>query len=149
MLRAPLHVEQAREALAATDDTQDRRKTQRQEKLELLSALPTRPSASGRHVRLRYQLSPLQAVGRDRVEGVEFKAAGSSGPTVIQAGLLLTSIGYRALPVPDLPFDPALAVVPNEGGRVVDPLTLEGEHHPFEDPVGRHPLTAPARPRTK
>ena len=30
-----------------------------------------------------------------------------------------------------------------------DPLALEGEHHPFEDPVGRHPLTAPARPRTK
>ena len=30
-----------------------------------------------------------------------------------------------------------------------DPLALEGDHHPFEDPLARHPLTAPARPRTK
>ena len=30
-----------------------------------------------------------------------------------------------------------------------DPLAFEGEHHPFEDPLAGHPLTAPARPRTK
>jgi hypothetical protein len=30
-----------------------------------------------------------------------------------------------------------------------DPLAFEGEHHPFEDPIVGHPLTAPARPRTK
>ena len=34
---------------------------------------------------------------------------------------MLTSIGYRGKPIRDLPFDEAAAVVPNDGGRVVDP----------------------------
>ena len=40
-----------------------------------------------------------------------------------EAGLVLTSIGYHGRPVPDLPFDDAAGVVPNKGGRVVDPAT--------------------------
>ncbi len=36
---------------------------------------------------------------------------------------MLTSIGYRGKPIRDLPFDEATAVVPNDGGRVVDPQT--------------------------
>ncbi|MGL6237022.1 MAG: FAD-dependent oxidoreductase [Segniliparus sp.] len=108
-------------ALAETDDRV------RREKLELLATLPTEPSGSGRHIRLCYQLSPVRVVGEDRVEGVQFEAGGSvpgsSEPTTIPAGLLLTSIGYRALPVKDLPFDEVRAVVPNEDGRVLDPAT--------------------------
>jgi ferredoxin--NADP+ reductase len=34
---------------------------------------------------------------------------------------VLTSIGYRGKAIRDLPFDESAAVVPNEGGRVVDP----------------------------
>jgi ferredoxin--NADP+ reductase len=41
----------------------------------------------------------------------------------LSAGLVLTSIGYRGKPIRDLPFDESAAVVPNDGGRVVDPLT--------------------------
>ena len=37
----------------------------------------------------------------------------------VEAGLVLTSIGYRGEPVPDLPFDERAAVVPNDSGRVV------------------------------
>jgi ferredoxin--NADP+ reductase len=33
---------------------------------------------------------------------------------------VLTSIGYRGKPIHDLPFDDVAAVVPNDGGRVVD-----------------------------
>jgi ferredoxin/flavodoxin---NADP+ reductase len=36
----------------------------------------------------------------------------------IDAGLVLTSIGYRGKAIRDLPFDEAAAVVPNDGGRV-------------------------------
>ena len=39
----------------------------------------------------------------------------------LDAGLVLTSIGYRGKPIRDLPFDETAAVVPNDGGRVVDP----------------------------
>jgi ferredoxin--NADP+ reductase len=31
---------------------------------------------------------------------------------------VLTSIGYRGEPVPDLPFEPAAGIVPNDRGRV-------------------------------
>ena len=42
---------------------------------------------------------------------------------------VLRSIGYKTLPLDkDVPFDPRLGIIPNEGGRVVDgelmPLTL-------------------------
>ena len=43
----------------------------------------------------------------------------------LDAGLVLTSIGYRGKPIRDLPFDESAAVVPNDGGRVVDPQTGE------------------------
>jgi ferredoxin--NADP+ reductase len=36
---------------------------------------------------------------------------------------VLTSIGYRGKPIRDLPFDETTAVVPNDGGRVIDPQT--------------------------
>jgi ferredoxin--NADP+ reductase len=36
-----------------------------------------------------------------------------------EAGLVLTSIGYRGRPVPGLPFDEATATVPNDAGRVI------------------------------
>ncbi|WP_258382552.1 hypothetical protein [Streptomyces sp. NTH33] len=41
----------------------------------------------------------------------------------VSAGLVIRSVGYRAQPIKDLPFDEERAVVPNEHGRVVDPST--------------------------
>ena len=43
----------------------------------------------------------------------------------LDAGLVLTSIGYRGAPIAGLPFDEAAAVVPNRDGRVIDPATGE------------------------
>jgi ferredoxin--NADP+ reductase len=37
----------------------------------------------------------------------------------VAAGVVLTSIGYRGVEVPGLPFDPVRGVIPNEQGRVV------------------------------
>ena len=36
------------------------------------------------------------------------------------AGLVLTSIGYRGKPIAGLPFDETAGVVPNDDGRVID-----------------------------
>ena len=55
--------------------------------------------------------------------GVEFTVTDSDETRRLDAGLVLTSIGYRGKPIRDLPFDEATAVVPNDGGRVVDPQT--------------------------
>ena len=38
----------------------------------------------------------------------------------IECDLVLRSVGYRAVPLPDVPFDERNYVLPNEQGRVVD-----------------------------
>ena len=94
------------------------------EKLAILAALPdatrefTRP-----RIRLAYRMTPQRIVGSDRTEGILFNRTGSAEDVMLDAGLVLTSIGYRGAPIAGLPFDEAAAVVPNVDGRVVDPVT--------------------------
>jgi ferredoxin--NADP+ reductase len=38
----------------------------------------------------------------------------------IEAGMVISAVGYRSPPLPGIPFDPATGGVPNAGGRVVD-----------------------------
>jgi ferredoxin--NADP+ reductase len=91
-------------------------------KLQILSNLGDASEPSPRpRVRLAYQLTPKSVLGRRRVTGVEFSATGTDELRQLEAGLLLTSIGYRGKPIRGLPFDGATAVVPNDGGRVVEP----------------------------
>lgn len=67
---------------------------------------------------------PGSAVERMPVTGVQLSPTGKDEPpTVLDAGLVLTAIGYRGLPVPSLPYDPARGIVPNDAGRVIDPAT--------------------------
>ncbi|MFD4180132.1 FAD-dependent oxidoreductase [Rhodococcus sp. NPDC058514] len=86
-----------------------------------------------RRISLRYLLSPTAIGGDDRVTGVEFArnalVLGEDGavrvePTgeteLLEAGLVLTSIGYRGVPIEGVPFDHAAAVIPNADGRVLD-----------------------------
>lgn len=91
-------------------------------KLEILSGVGG-ALGSGRRIRFAYQLTPRRVLGQQRTSGVEFSVTGTNELRRIDAGLVLTSIGYRGRPIPGLPFDEAAAVVPNEGGRVVDPGT--------------------------
>ena len=89
-------------------------------KLEILNKLgDISVSASRPRIRLAYQLTPSRVLGQQRVTGVEFSVTGSEQVRRLDAGLVLTSIGYRGKPIRDLPFDEAAAVVPNEDGRVV------------------------------
>ncbi len=91
-------------------------------KLEVLSKLGdgSAPS-SGPRVRLAYQLTPTRVLGPQRASGVEFMVTGTQEVRRLEAGLVLTSIGYRGKPIRDLPFDESAHVVPNQDGRVVDP----------------------------
>ena len=95
-------------------------------KLEILSKLGDASAPITRpRIRLAYQLTPKRILGDQRVEGVEFTVTGTDEVRQLPAGLVLTSIGYRGKPIRDLPFDEAAAVVPNDGGRVVDPESGE------------------------
>jgi ferredoxin/flavodoxin---NADP+ reductase len=106
--------------LAATSDPLTRNK------LEILSKLGEASTPASRpRIRLAYRLTPTRVLGDERAEGIEFAVTGTDQVRQLSAGLVLTSIGYRGKPVRDLPFDDAAAVVPNDGGRVVDPQTGE------------------------
>ena len=93
-------------------------------KLEILSELGDASTPVTRpRIRLAYRLTPNRVVGDGRAEGVEFTATGADEVRRLSAGLVLTSIGYRGKPIRGLPFDESAAVVPNDGGRVVEPST--------------------------
>jgi ferredoxin--NADP+ reductase len=104
--------------LAEASDPLTRAKLEILGKLGDASARATRP-----RIRLAYQLTPKRVVGDARADGVEFSVTGTDEVRQLSAGLVLTSIGYRGKPIHGLPFDESAAVVPNDGGRVVDPET--------------------------
>ncbi|SBS74201.1 putative ferredoxin/ferredoxin--NADP reductase [uncultured Mycobacterium sp.] len=93
-------------------------------KLEILAKLPVAADIAARpRIRLAYQLTPDRVLGTGRVSAVEFRRTGTDEAVQLDAGLVLTSIGYRGAPIDGLPFDEAGAVVPNRDGRVIDPAT--------------------------
>jgi ferredoxin--NADP+ reductase len=104
------------------DDLATCRDTWTRSKLEVLAKLGDASAAAVRpRVRLAYELTPERIVGDGRATAIEFTVTGTDQLHRLSAGLVLSSIGYRGNPIRDLPFDEAAAVVPNEGGRVVDP----------------------------
>jgi ferredoxin--NADP+ reductase len=88
-----------------------------------------------RRIELRFLRSPLGTHGAGRVEAIEVgrneitrtrdgvvKAQAIDGAVeTIECGLVLRSVGYRGVPLPDVPFDERHFVLPNERGRVIDP----------------------------
>jgi ferredoxin/flavodoxin---NADP+ reductase len=117
--------------------------------LELLrefAARPARPDAR-RRIELRFLRSPVEIRGAGRVEAIDvrrnqivrsddgaLRARGlDEEPVTIECGLVLRSVGYRAVPLPDVPFDERYFVLPNERGRV---LTTDGEPLPGVYAVG-------------
>jgi ferredoxin/flavodoxin---NADP+ reductase len=104
--------------LATVSDTLTR------EKLEILSKLGDGSAPASRpRIRFAYQLTPGRVSGEQRATSLEFSVTGTEETRRLDAGLVLTSIGYRGKAIRDLPFDESAAVVPNDGGRVVDPAS--------------------------
>ena len=104
--------------------------------VELLRAFASRErSTSPRRISLRFLRSPVQLHGDDQVEAVDVRRneiIRSDDGTIrarpadeeierIECGLVLRSVGYRAVPLPDVPFDERYFVLPNERGRVRNP----------------------------
>lgn len=88
-------------------------------KLEVLAGLPSSSTHATRpRIRLAYGLTPVRILGDIHASGVEFVRTGTRDTVTLDAGLVLTSIGYRGKPVAGLPFDDDTGVVPNVGGRV-------------------------------
>ena len=115
--------------------------------VEIVSSYASRaPSGKPRQIIMRFLVSPLEILGTERVEAVRigknalFQAADgslrprlSSETEVIPAGLVFRSIGYHGVALPDVPFDEVMGVIPNAGGRVIEP---DGSFRPGEYAVG-------------
>ena len=117
--------------------------------VELLRAFAARPSRvdARRRIELRFLRSPVAIRGAGTVEAIDVarneivrdeegwlraRAVGDDVET-IECGLVLRSVGYRAVPLPDVPFDERRFVLPNEHGRV---LAGDGEPLPGVYAVG-------------
>jgi len=116
------------------------------ELLREFAARPARPGAR-RRIYLRFLRSPVEIRGAGKVEAIDIRrnqivrtddGAVRARPLdedveTIECGLVLRSVGYRAVPLPDVPFDERSFVLPNERGRV---LTPDGEPLPGVYAVG-------------
>ena len=107
--------------------------------VQLLREFAARPATgAARRIALRFLVSPVEISGDGRVERIAvrrnelvraedgtLRARPVAGePETIECGLVLRSVGYRAVPLPDVPFDERAFVLPNDRGRV---LTPEGD----------------------
>ncbi|RWA20789.1 hypothetical protein MBRU_03760 [Mycolicibacterium brumae DSM 44177] len=94
---------------------------------DILRGATPRAGSRNRRVVLDYLLSPtaidagsVRFVRNELVPAPDgsMRVKPTADEHAIDAGLVLTSIGYRGVPVPGLPFDEASATVPNTSGRV-------------------------------
>jgi ferredoxin/flavodoxin---NADP+ reductase len=103
--------------------------------MEILDEFSRRPPRDKpRRIILRFLCSPDEITGDGRVEALvarrnelvraedgSIRARATERAETIPAGLVFRSIGYRGVRLEGLPFDERRAVVPNDGGRVLDP----------------------------
>ncbi len=82
-----------------------------------------------RTLHFRFWRRPVALEGEGRVEclvlertelDADGRVVGTGELERLPVQLVLRSIGYRSIPLPDVPFDPARGVVPNVEGRVCD-----------------------------
>ncbi len=123
---------------AALEKSQDRA-THR--KLELLQryAAP-RATTKPRQLLIRFLVSPVELLGNAHgqvaavrlVQNVLYPTeAGTLRPhptehyETVPVGLVFRSVGYRGVPLPDVPFDERWGVILNQQGRVLDAETLQ------------------------
>lgn len=95
-------------------------------KLEFLRTLASsRGGAAAKQLRFLFNATPVAVEGKDRAETFLFHRRDASGTTVaeeqIEAGLMVTSIGYTGAALSGLPFDQIAGRIPSEDGRVLGP----------------------------
>ena len=117
----------------------------RDRNLELLREYASRPDAGApTRIVLRFLVSPVEILGRERVEGLtvvhnelyesedgQLRSRPTERTTTLPVGLVFRAIGYQGVPLPGIPFDAMAGVIPNEAGRIIDPRTgspIEGEY---------------------
>ena len=108
-----------------------------QRNLEILKRQLTKGEGTQpRKIRMHFFTSPVAILGRDRVEGIRlehnilisdeqgnFKAQGTGQYEELPCQMVFRSIGYKGIPLPNVPFDERKGIIPSRDGRVIDPVT--------------------------
>ena len=110
--------------------------------LAVLQEWAARPlSGASKRITFHFWSRPTMIVGDDRVTAVEIErtmidsngyVVGRGGGTTLPADLVVRSVGYRGLPLADIPFDDSTGRVPHAEGRVI----RDGEFSPDEYVTG-------------
>ena len=116
--------------------------------VEIFTDFSQRPAEGKRkRIALRFLRSPIEVQGDGKVERLivarnelyrddsgAIRARDTGERETIECGLVLRSIGYKGIGLEGVPFDERRGVIPNEGGRVIDPST--GDHFTGHYAVG-------------
>jgi ferredoxin--NADP+ reductase len=102
----------------------------------LRGQIPKGEGQQPRKIRARFFVSPVEVLGKDRVEGLRleknrlvrdekgnYKAQGTGVYEEISCQMVFRSIGYKGHPLKGVPFDEREGIIPNREGRVIDPET--------------------------
>lgn len=97
--------------------------------LEILREFAAKPlKGKPRRVHIRFLVSPVAISGEGRVQKIRLEknrldenlnAVGSGQFEELEVGKVLRSVGYKGVPLPEVPFDSRKGVIPNQGGRVL------------------------------
>ncbi|WP_157551069.1 FAD-dependent oxidoreductase [Nocardioides jensenii] len=94
------------------------------------------PTGKAHRIHLHFLEQPVEILGDDGVTGLRTErtslvgdgsVAGTGEITDWDVQAVYRAVGYRSTSLPGLPFDDRVAVIPNDGGRVLD---LDGESIP-------------------
>ncbi|HEX6229586.1 MAG TPA: FAD-dependent oxidoreductase [Solirubrobacterales bacterium] len=101
--------------------------------VEILREFSQRPPEGKRkRIVLRFLASPVEIQGEGRVERIvigrnelaeedgTLRARDTGEREELECGLVLRSVGYRGVPIENVPFDERRGLILNEGGRVLD-----------------------------
>ena len=119
-------------ALEAADNTVKKN-------VEILQEFARKPlEGKPRRVHLRFLVSPVEILGTESISGLKIErnhldeqqnAVGIGEFETLPVSMVLRSVGYKGVPLRDVPFDDKRGVIPNASGRVTDgDATLSGEY---------------------
>lgn len=126
----PTELELNPESLA---EFEDRKGATAKKNFEIMQGFASRaPAGHRRRIYFRFFLSPVELQGDGHVTGVAFErnrlaggpfeqsARGTGERFELPAGIVFRSIGYKGMPIPEVPFDARQGIFPTRDGRIVD-----------------------------
>jgi ferredoxin--NADP+ reductase len=101
-----------------------------QKNIEILRDFSQKPlEGKPRRVHLRFLVSPIEILGQQYVEGLKLEqncldeklnAVGTGQFEVLPVQMVLRSVGYKGVALPNVSFDSRKGIIPNIRGRVTD-----------------------------